>query len=76
MIQSHNRARSGSNFESHATVAVSVNGHAERANRSDRQNWLAFAIILLLCALVFLVGGALSVGAAVRQADLTADTRI
>jgi hypothetical protein len=75
MFQSQKSARLGSISRGAVAEAMPAGGHSKGSCRTDHQNWLAFAIILLVCALVFLISGALTADTAVKQADLTADTR-
>jgi hypothetical protein len=42
----------------------------------ERQNWLAFVVILLVSGLVFLIGVPLAMDSTVKQADLTAHARL
>ena len=64
--------------ESNAASAKADRAGGRLADRSktDLQNWLAFAVILLVSVLVFLIGGALAMNTAVKPPDLTADARL
>ena len=62
--------------QSNAGAKVDVGGRIAVQPRMERQNWLAFVVILLVSVLVFLIGVPLAMDSTVTQADLATHARL